>query len=340
MGVRLGFSSLLRNWINCFFVAGNNQRKADVFCLMGPTASGKTNLAVELVKQYPFEIINVDSVQIYRGMDIGTGKPSKATLKAAPHRLLDIRDPAELYSAADFQIDAIREIFAIIKSGKVPLLVGGTMLYFRVLRDGLADLPSANQKVRRGIEIMARNHGWERVHSQLALVDPEAAARIHPKDPQRLQRALEVFLVSGKRLTEFFTEEAEKRLYGQKKQPFNFHFFGIQPPDRTVLHNDISKRFTEMLADGFISEVETLYKRGDLTNRLPSMKSVGYRQIWQFLSGELDYQEMVDKSTVATRQLAKRQCTWLRSWPSLNTLIDDGLQSRDKVLNYCQSISI
>ena len=188
---------------------------------MGPTASGKTNLAVELVKQYPFEIINVDSAQIYRGMDIGTGKPSQATLKAAPHRLLDIRDPAELYSAADFQIDAIREIFAIIKSGKVPLLVGGTMLYFRVLRDGLADLPSANQKVRQGIEIMARNHGWERVHSQLALVDPEAAARIHPKDPQRLQRALEVFLVSGKRLTEFFTEEAEKRLYGQKKQTFN-----------------------------------------------------------------------------------------------------------------------
>ena len=221
-------------------MAGKNQRKPDVICLMGPTASGKTNLAVELVKLHPFEIINVDSAQIYRGMDIGTGKPSQATLTVAPHRLLDIRDPAELYSAADFQIDAIREIFTILKSGKVPLLVGGTMLYFRVLRDGLADLPKANQKVRQDIETMAKNHGWERIHSQLALVDPEAAARIHPKDPQRLQRALEVFLLSGKRLTEFFNEEAEKRSDGQKKQPFNFHFFGIQPPDRTVLHNKIS----------------------------------------------------------------------------------------------------
>ena len=321
-------------------MAVKNQRAPDVFCLMGPTASGKTNLAVELVKLHPFEIINVDSAQIYRGMDIGTGKPNQATLKVAPHRLLDIRDPAELYSAADFQIDATREIFTIIKSGKVPLLVGGTMLYFRVLRDGLADLPKANKKVREDIEIMAKNHGWDRVHSQLALVDPEAAARIHPKDPQRLQRALEVFLVSGKRLTEFFTEEAEKRSYGQKKQSFNFHFFGIQPPDRAVLHDAISKRLNQMLADGFVAEVEKLYKRGDLSDSLPSMKSVGYRQIWQFLSGELAYREMVDKSTVATRQLAKRQYTWLRSWPSLNTLTDDGLQSRDKVLNYCKSISI
>ncbi len=321
-------------------MAVKNQRVPDVFCLMGPTASGKTNLAVELVKLHPFEIINVDSAQIYRGMDIGTGKPCQATLKVAPHRLLDIRDPAELYSAADFQIDATREICTIIKSGKVPLLVGGTMLYFRVLRDGLADLPKANKKVREDIEIMAKNHGWDRVHSQLALVDPEAAARIHPKDPQRLQRALEVFLVSGKRLTEFFTEEAEKRSYGQKKQSFNFHFFGIQPPDRAVLHDAISKRLNQMLADGFVAEVEKLYKRGDLSDSLPSMKSVGYRQIWQFLCGELAYREMVDKSTVATRQLAKRQYTWLRSWPSLNTLTDDGLQSRDKVLNYCKSISI
>ena len=321
-------------------MAVKNQRAPDVFCLMGPTASGKTNLAVELVKVHPFEIINVDSAQIYRGMDIGTGKPCQATLKIAPHRLLDIRDPAEFYSAADFQVDATREIFTIIKSGKVPLLVGGTMLYFRVLRDGLADLPKANKKVREDIEIMAKNHGWDRVHNQLALVDPEAAARIHPKDPQRLQRALEVFLVSGKRLTEFFTEEAEKRSYGQKKQSFNFHFFGIQPPDRAVLHDSISKRLNQMLADGFVAEVEELYKRGDLSDRLPSIKSVGYRQIWQFLSGELAYREMVDKSKVATRQLAKRQYTWLRNWPSLNTLTDDGLQSRDKVLNYCKSISI
>jgi len=321
-------------------VADKNQRKPEVFCLMGPTASGKTNLAVELVKQHPFEIVNVDSAQIYRGMDIGTGKPNQETLEAAPHHLLDIRDPAEPYSAADFQIDATREIFTIIKSGKVPLLVGGTMLYFRVLRDGLADLPKANKEVRQDIEMMAKNDGWEKVHSQLALVDPEAAARIHPKDPQRLQRALEVFLVSGKRLTEFLTEEAEKKLYGQKKQPFNFHFFGIQPPDRAVLHGEISKRFDKMLADGLVAEVQGLYDRGDLSDNLPSIKSVGYRQIWQFLAGKFAYQEMVDKSTVATRQLAKRQYTWLRSWPDLNILTDDGLQSRDKVLNYCKSISI
>ena len=321
-------------------MVGKSQRKPHVFCLMGPTASGKTNLAVELVKQHPFEIVNVDSAQVYRGMDIGTGKPNKATLKVAPHHLLNIRDPAEFYSAADFQADATREIFTIVKSGKVPLLVGGTMLYFRVLRDGLADLPKADKKVRQEIEMMAKNYGWEKVHSQLALVDPEAAARIHPKDPQRLQRALEVFLVSGKRLTEFFTEEASQRSYGQKKHPFNFHFFGIQPPDRAVLHREISKRFNQMLADGFVEEVQRLYNRGDLNESLPSMKSVGYRQIWQFLSGKLAYREMVDKSIIATRHLAKRQYTWLKSWRSLNTLADDGMQSRDKVLNYCKAISI
>ena len=321
-------------------MVGKSQRKPHVFCLMGPTASGKTNLAVELVKEHPFEIVNVDSAQVYRGMDIGTGKPNKATLKVAPHHLLDIRDPSESYSAADFQTDATREILKILKSGKVPLLVGGTMLYFRVLRDGLADLPKANKKIRQDIEMMAKNHGWEKVHSQLALVDAEAAARIHPKDPQRLQRALEVFLVSGKRLSEFFTEEAAQREYGKKKQSFNLHFFGIQPPDRAVLHNEISKRFKQMLADGFVDEVQELYDRGDLSDKLSSIKSVGYRQIWQFLSGELVYKEMVDKSIAATRQLAKRQYTWLKSWPSLETLTDDGLQSRDKVLNYCKSISI
>ena len=219
------------------------QRKPDVYCLMGPTASGKTNLAVELVRQHPFEIISVDSAQIYRGMDIGTGKPRKETLKIAPHRLLDIKDPIEAYSAADFRRDATREISSIIDSGKVPLLVGGTMLYFRILRDGMADLPSANIKVRQEIEEMAKNLGWAEVHRQLAKVDPAAAARIHLKDPQRLQRALEVFIVSGKSITDFYSEEAEKRSSNQNNQSFNLHFFGIQPLDRVVLNNMIKDRF-------------------------------------------------------------------------------------------------
>ena len=321
-------------------MVNKTQRAPDVYCLMGPTASGKTNLAVELVKQYPFEIISVDSAQIYREMDIGTGKPSKDTLKMAPHRLLDIKDPTEAYSASDFRRDASLEISSIIESGKVPLLVGGTMLYFRILRDGMADLPRANKKVRQDIEEIAKNHGWEEVHRQLARVDPAAAARIHLKDPQRLQRALEVFLVSGKSMTEFYSEEAVKRSDNQYSQSFNLHFFGIQPGDRTVLHEVIEKRFHKMLKDGLVAEVQLLYTRGDLTDKLPAIKSVGYRQIWQYLSGQSDYNAMIEKSVAATRQLAKRQSTWMKSWYKLNTLPDCAVKARDQILNYVESASI
>ena len=307
---------------------------------MGPTASGKTNLAVELVRQHPFEIISVDSAQIYRGMDIGTGKPRKETLKIAPHRLLDIKDPIEAYSAADFRSDAIREISSIIDLEKVPLLVGGTMLYFRILRDGMADLPSANKKVRQEIEEMAKNRGWAEVHRQLARVDPAAAARIHLKDPQRLQRALEVFIVSGKSMTDFYSEEAEKRSSDQNNQSFNLHFFGIQPLDRVVLNEVIKDRFEKMLKDGLVAEVESLYRRGDLTEKLPAIKSVGYRQIWQYLSGQSDYSEMVETSIIATRQLAKRQFTWMKSWDRLNSLTVCGVKARDYILNYVESVSI
>ena len=227
-------------------MANKNQRKQDVFCLLGPTASGKTSLAVELVKCFPFEIVSVDSAQIYRGMDIGTGKPSKTNLAIAPHPLHQIRDPLESYSAADFRTDAIGEIWSIVDSGKVPLLVGGTMLYFKVLRDGLADLPRANSQIRRDIEKIAAKHGWAEVHGQLAKVDPGAAASIHPNDPQRLQRALEVFLISGKKLTDFYSEEAKNRSDNKNTQPFNLHFFGIQPEARTVLHRAIEERFNEI----------------------------------------------------------------------------------------------
>ena len=307
---------------------------------MGPTASGKTSLAIELVRRHPFEIISVDSAQVYRAMDIGTAKPKKATLKVATHRLLDIKDPSEAYSAADFRSDATREISSIIDSGKVPLLVGGTMLYFRILKDGMADLPRANKKVRQDIEETAKNHGWAEVHRQLAIVDPAAAARIHPRDPQRLQRALEVFLVSGRRVTDFYSEEAEKRSRNQINKSFNLHFFGIQPVDRVVLHSVIEDRFDKMLRDGLVAEVQSLYDRGDLSEKMPAIKSVGYRQLWEYLSGQSDYSEMVNKSVVATRQLAKRQSTWIKSWERLNILTDCGVEARDHILNYAESVSI
>ena len=321
-------------------MANKNQRKQDVFCLLGPTASGKTSLAVELVKCFPFEIVSVDSAQVYRGMDIGTGKPSKANLAIAPHRLLDIRDPLESYSAADFRTDAIGEIWSIVDSGKVPLLVGGTMLYFKVLRDGLADLPRANKQIRRDIETIAAKHGWAEVHDRLAKVDPGAAASIHPNDPQRLQRALEVFLISGKKLTDFYSEEAKNRSDNKNTQPFNLHFFGIQPEARTVLHKAIKDRFNEMLDRGFVAEVERLYTRGDLDEALPAVKSVGYRQIWRYLSGQVDYEQMIQQAVVATRQLAKRQCTWLRNWEGLLEVKDCSDKTRDTILNYVESTSI
>lgn len=304
---------------------------------MGPTASGKTALAVELVQQHPFQIISVDSAQVYRGMDIGTGKPGKEILNIAPHRLIDIVDPATPYSASDFRGDAITQIRDVLQQGGTPLLVGGTMLYFKVLRDGLADMPHADSGVRAEIEELAAQEGWGAVHRQLAEVDPDSAARIHPNDPQRLQRALEVFRVSGKTMTALHSEEKS----GLKDElPFNLHFFAIQPEDRGELHARIEQRFQQMLRDGLLAEVEMLYAREDLNSQLPSIKSVGYRQVWQYLDGELDYDEMLEKSIIATRQLAKRQLTWLRSWKNLQSLSDSSAQSIDSILKYVHSISI
>ena len=315
----------------------SSSAKPNVICLMGPTASGKTSLAVDLVQQHPFQIVSVDSAQIYQQMNIGTGKPEKGVLDIAPHRLIDFIDPAVPYSASQFRSDAFREIDEILDVGDTPLLVGGTMLYFRVLRDGLADMPHADPEVRAEIEKLADEQGWEAVHRQLAAVDPDSAARIHPNDPQRIQRALEVYRVSGKTMTSF---HAEMQAQQEAMLPYNLHFFAIQPEDRGVLHGQIETRFRQMLNEGLVDEVQALRSRGDLHHQLPSIKSVGYRQVWQHLDGEIDYDGMVEKSIIATRQLAKRQLTWLRSWPSLQSLNNSSTQSVQHVLKYMDTISI
>lgn len=275
--------------------------------LMGPTASGKTGVAVELVQQLPLEIISVDSALVYRGMDIGTAKPDAATLRIAPHRLIDIRDPAQAYSAAAFRADALREMQAIRNKGKVPLLVGGTMLYFRALERGLSDLPGADPEVRAELEAQAREQGWAALHDRLWKVDPQSAARIHANDPQRIQRALEVCILTGCSLTELCAQPA------QRESGWRFLKIVLAPADRELLHARIRQRFQIMLDQGFLSEVIELRERGDLDPGMPSMRAVGYRQAWDFLDGKLSEEEWVERAIIATRQYAKRQLTWLRS---------------------------
>ncbi|HDN2510483.1 MULTISPECIES: tRNA (adenosine(37)-N6)-dimethylallyltransferase MiaA [Providencia] len=289
------------------------QKKPDAIFLMGPTASGKTALAIELRKHLPVEIISVDSALIYRGMDIGTAKPTAEELSQAPHRLIDILDPALPYSAADFRRDALKVMSEITAQGKIPLLVGGTMLYFKALLEGLSPLPSADANVRTQIEQIAQEHGWSEIHRRLAEVDPVAAARIHPNDPQRLSRALEVYLISGQTLTEM-TQTAGEEL------PYNVFQFAIAPQDRKILHERIEQRFHLMIDAGFEEEVRALYHRGDLHVDLPAIRCVGYRQMWSYLDGEISHDEMVYRGICATRQLAKRQITWLRSWDNVQWL--------------------
>lgn len=281
-----------------------------ILCLMGPTASGKTDLAVHLTQQFPCEIISVDSALVYRGMDIGTAKPSADILRIAPHRLLDIRDPADPYSAADFCQDAQREIQAIQAKGKIPLLVGGTMLYFKALQQGLSDLPSADEVLRSRLNAEGEATGWAKMHDRLAQVDPDSAQRIHPNDAQRIQRALEVYELTGRPLTAFHQDGVAAL------SSLSICNIAIAPSDRAILHERIAWRFSHMLEQGFVEEVKKLYERGDLTLETPAIRSVGYRQVWQYLQGELTYEEMREKGIVATRQLAKRQLTWLRHWPS------------------------
>ena len=281
--------------------------------IMGPTASGKTALAMSLMKHLPVELISVDSALIYRGMDIGTAKPTAQELAEAPHRLIDILDPTQAYSAADFRADALREMAEITSRNKIPLLVGGTMLYFKALLEGLSPLPQADATVRERIEKQAAEQGWSALHDQLREIDPVAANRIHPNDPQRLSRALEVFYISGKTLKELTKISGETL-------PYRVHQFAIAPTRREVIHQRIEERFCQMLSNGFEDEVRTLLARGDLHTDLPSIRCVGYRQMWSYLSGEFDYDEMVYRGVCATRQLAKRQMTWLRGWEEVEWL--------------------
>jgi tRNA dimethylallyltransferase len=273
---------------------------------MGPTAAGKTDIAVELAGQGGYEIISVDSALVYRGMDIGTAKPDPGTLARAPHFLIDIRDPVEAYSAAEFVNDAEHLISAIHQRGNIPLLCGGTMLYFRALTEGLSELPAADDDVRHELAAEAELCGWDAMHQQLKTIDPESAARIHPNDPQRIQRALEIYRITGSSMTDWLRHNKPQGL------GYDFRHYVVAPADRSLLHQRIEQRFDRMLQDGFIDEVETLRRRSDLDLEKPSMRAVGYRQIWQYLDGEYDLAEARLKGIYATRQLAKRQFTWLR----------------------------
>ena len=305
----------------------HSEHKPLAIFLMGPTASGKTDLAIQLRQQLPVEVISVDSALIYRGMDIGTAKPSKAELALAPHRLIDICDPAESYSAANFRTDALREIQEISTQGKIPLLVGGTMLYYKALLEGLSPLPSADEKVRSEIEAKAALVGWGGLHQELSKIDPISAQRINPNDSQRINRALEVFYLTGKTLTELTAQKGETL-------PYDILQFAIVPEQREVLHLRIEQRFHKMIELGFQQEVEKLYRRPDLNENLPSIRCVGYRQMWEYLRGDYDHDEMVFRGICATRQLAKRQITWLRGWTSPIQWLDSlqPAQALEKVL--------
>ncbi|KPZ15652.1 tRNA dimethylallyltransferase [Pseudomonas syringae pv. spinaceae] len=312
--------------------------------LMGPTAAGKTDLAIELSKVLSCELISVDSALVYRGMDIGTAKPSKAQLAEFPHRLIDILDPAQSYSAADFRSDALAAMAEITARGNIPLLVGGTMLYFKALLDGLADMPAADAAVRAQLEADAQAFGWQSLHDQLAVVDPVSAARIHPNDPQRLIRALEVYRVSGMSMTahreQQTAQSTEAAASGCQQLPYTVANLAIAPADRKVLHQRIALRFEQMLDQGFLDEVLALRSRGDLHAGLPSIRAVGYRQVWDHLDGKLTREEMQERGIIATRQLAKRQFTWLRSWDDLHwldSLVSDNLS---RALKYLGSVSI
>jgi tRNA dimethylallyltransferase len=312
--------------------------------LMGPTAAGKTDLAIELTKVLPCELISVDSALVYRGMDIGTAKPSKALLDKYPHRLIDILDPSQSYSAADFRTDALQAMAEITSRGKIPLLVGGTMLYFKALLEGLAEMPAADPDIRAQIEAQAASHGWQALHDELASIDPVSAARIHPNDPQRLVRALEVFRVSGISMTAHRQQQTEQSAQasasGRHQLPYTVANLAIAPTDRKVLHDRIAVRFRQMLDEGFVEEVVALRSRGDLHSNLPSIRAVGYRQVWDHLDGRLTRDEMQERGIIATRQLAKRQFTWLRSWQDLHWLDSLACDNLPRALKYLGSVSI
>ena len=285
-------------------------QKTAAYALLGPTASGKSRLALQLAAKFPVEIISIDSAQVYRGMDIGTAKPSPAERRAVPHHLIDLIDPTERYSAGRFREDAIRAVAEIQSRGKIPLLVGGTMLYFRALAQGIDTLPQAEPGLRAQLDARAARHGWPALHADLARVDAVTAARLSPNDSQRIQRALEVWELSGKPISEL-QNAANPEL------PFRLNAFALVPTDRAELHRRIAARFDAMLETGLVEELKSLKKKFQLGVELPSMRCVGYRQAWQFLERKSTERELRETGIAATRQLAKRQLTWLRSLPEI-----------------------
>lgn len=286
-----------------------------IVCLTGPTAAGKSATTLALARRWPIEIIVMDSATIYRGMDIGTAKPSSDEQAAAPHHLLDIRDPAESYSAAEFQADASALIDAIQARGNIPLLCGGTMLYYKALREGLNELPAADPIVRAEIDSEAKECGWPELHRRLAAYDPSTAARLAPNDSQRLQRAIEIYRVSGKPMSVWLAQARPRQ-----RNNHEFVTISLEPSDRLALHARIARRYRQMISDGLLREVEALHRRPDLHTGLPSVRCVGYRQLWDFLDGKVDMNTAVEQAVAATRQLAKRQLTWLRSQPERHAI--------------------
>lgn len=310
-------------------------KTSPVICLMGPTASGKTDLAIELSKQLPCDLISVDSAMVYKNLDIGSAKPAPDVLEKYPHQLINICEPEQVYSAAQFREDAILAIKKSHQQQRLPLLVGGTMLYFKILQQGIADLPSADPVIREKLVKQAQQYGWEYLHDYLKKIDPVSAQRIHPNDPQRMQRAIEIYELTGKPMSALWSEAQNQTKTKSNNNQFNFINLALEL-DRKILHQRIEQRFDQMLEQGFISEVEMLYakKNQGIHADLPAIKSAGYQQAWKFLSGEYDEKTFREKAIVATRQLAKRQITWLRSWPKVNFFyaLEDSLVN--KTLQY------
>ena len=301
--------------------------QAPAIFIMGPTASGKTALSIQLAKCYQGEIISVDSAMVYRGMDIGSAKPSEQERQGVPHHLIDILDPKEAFSTGQFRRLALEKMAQISARGRLPILAGGTMLYFNALLNGLAELPPANAEIRQYLDQLLREKGKDFLHRRLAQIDPAAAKRIHPNDPQRIQRALEVYEISGRPISDFFRQQNEAI-------PYYIKNIKLIPPDRNVLHQIIAKRFDNMLKEGLVDEVRRLFERGDLDESLPSIRAVGYRQVWAYLQGEVDYETMREKGIVATRQLAKRQFTWLRKLDEGRDFVSEDPQLLNKITRF------
>ncbi len=304
-----------------------SQKHPPAIFIMGPTALGKTALSIRLAKHYDGEIISVDSAMVYRGMDIGTAKPALQEREGIPHHLIDILDPVEAFSTGQFRAMTLEKMAQITRQGRVPVLAGGTMLYFNVLLNGLAELPPANAEVRQRLDQLLREKGKEYLHRRLAEIDAAAAKRIHPNDPQRIQRALEVYELSGRPISDFFGQQNEAL-------PYAVRTIKLVPSDRQVLHQTIAKRFDNMLQEGLVDEVRRLFERGDLNESLPAVRAVGYRQVWSYLQGEIDYATMREKGIVATRQLAKRQFTWLRKLESGQSFAAEDRRLLNKIMEF------